>query len=263
MGSQPNATSDRLLTTMFLVVMVALGGPAFIGTAASDGSPWDWFLLTVWVCTVLGAAWSTRRAWRTRRTPDAALPDVDVTATDVDQAVYGHNRLNAVKALRETYPALGLTDAVHLVDAVREANGIGANSTEKRQQSTNWLRMVWISSLFLATLAGGYVGAVTSTTIVGAIVGAMMAVPAGAIAALIIVGTGALFLRASGDGERRVSRHRWFRVVFSAYVSAVIGMLLFIVFFVLAGGDSAQVPYVAVVCLTGLVAAMGFCFPPK
>lgn len=97
----------------------------------------------------------------------------------------------------------------------------------------------------------------------GAIVGAIMAVPAGAIAALIIVGTGALFLRASGDGERRVSRHRWFRVVFSGYVSAVIGMLLFIVSFVLAGGDSAQVPYVAVVCLTGLVAAMGFCFPPK
>lgn len=262
MGSQPNATSDRLLTTMFLVVMVALGGPAFIGTAASDGSPWDWFLLTVWVCTVLGAAWSTRRAWRTRHTPDVALPDVDVTATDVDQAVCRHNRVDAVKALRETYPALGLTDAVHLVDAVREANGIGANFTEKRQLSTNWLRTVWLSSLFLATLAGGYVGAVTSTTVVGAVVGAMMAVPAGAIAALIIVGTGALFLRASGGKGPRASRDRWFRVVFSAYVGTVVGLLLFIVSFVLAAGDLAQVPYVGIVCVSTLVAAMGFRFPP-
>ena len=120
MGSQPNATSDRLLTTMFLVVMVALGGPAFIGTAASDGSPWDWFLLTVWVCAVLGAAWTTRRAWRTPFTPGMAS---------------------------ETCPASSLT--------------------ENRQLSTNWLRTVWFSALLLATLAGGYVGAVTSTTIVG------------------------------------------------------------------------------------------------
>ena len=97
----------------------------------------------------------------------------------------------------------------------------------------------------------------------GAIVGAMMAVPAGAIVALIIVGTGALFLRASGGNERRAPDVIRFRVVFSAYVSAVVGLLLFIVALVLAAGDSAQVPYVAVVCLTGLVAAMGFCFPPK
>ncbi|WP_457539336.1 hypothetical protein [Williamsia sp. R60] len=215
MGIHGNVTSDRSLTTMFLVVMVALGGPAFIGTAASDGSPWDWFLLTVWVCTVLGAAWSTRRAWRARHTPDVAL---------------------------ETYPALGLT--------------------EGKQLSTSWLRTVWLSSLFLATLAGGYVGAVTSTTVVGAVVGAMMAVPAGAIAALIIVGTGALFLRASGGGERRASRDRWFRVVFSVYVGTVVGLLLFIVSFVLAAGDLAQVPYVGIVCVTALVAAMGFRFPP-
>lgn len=206
-------TSDRLLTTMFLVVMVALGGPAFIATAASDGSPWDWLLLTVWVFTVLGATWTTRRAWRTRYTP--AL---------------------------ETYPASGLTD--------------------KQQLSGNWLRTVWLSSLVLATLAGGYVGAVASTTIVGAVVGAMMAVPAGAIAALIIVGTGALFLRASGGNERRAPDVIRFRVVFSAYVSAVVGLLLFIVAFVLAAGDSAQVPYIGIVCVTALVAAMGFRFPP-
>lgn len=143
---------------------------------------------------------------------------------------------------RESEPALGLT--------------------EKRQLSTNWLRTVWLSSLFLATLAGGYVGAVTSTTIVGAVVGAMMALPAGAIAALIIVGTGALFLRASGGGERRESRDRWFRVVFGAYVGTVVGLLLFVVSFVLAAGDSAQVPYVGIVCVTALVAAMGFRFPP-
>ncbi|CAM2946593.1 hypothetical protein DFJ75_0063 [Williamsia muralis] len=145
-------------------------------------------------------------------------------------------------ASRETHPASG--------------------RTEKQQLPTNWLRTVWLSSLFLATLAGGYVGAVTSTTIVGAVVGAIMAVPAGAIAALIIVGTGALFLRASGDGERRASRDRWFRVVFSAYVGTVVGLLLFIVSFVLAARDLAQVPYVGIVCVSTLVAVMGFRFPP-
>ena len=215
MGIHGNVTSDRLLTTMFLLVMVALGGPVFIGTAASDGSPWDWFLLTVWVCAVLGAAWTTKRAWRTPFTPDMAS---------------------------ETYPASSLT--------------------ENRQLSTNWLRTVWFSALLLATLAGGYVGAVTSTTIVGAIVGAIMAVPAGVIGALIIVGTGALFLRAASGSERRASDDRRFRVVFSAYVGTVVGLLLFIVSFVLAAGDVAQVPYVGIACVAALVAAMGFLFPP-
>ena len=161
MGIHGNVTSDRLLTTMFLLVMVALGGPVFIGTAASDGSPWDWFLLTVWVCAVLGAAWTTRRAWRTPFTPGMAS---------------------------ETCPASSLT--------------------EKRQLSANWLRTVWLSALLSATLAGGYVGAVTSTTIAGGIAGAIMAVPAGAIGALIIVGTGALFLRAASGSERRASDDR-------------------------------------------------------
>ncbi|PZT96175.1 MAG: hypothetical protein DI630_23680 [Gordonia sp. (in: high G+C Gram-positive bacteria)] len=134
--------------------------------------------------------------------------------------------------------------------------------TEKRQLSANWLRTVWLSALLLATLAGGYAGAVTSTTIVGAIVGAIMAVPAGVIGALIIVGTGALFVRAASGSERRASGDRRFRVVFSAYVGTVVGLLLFIVSIVLAAGDLAQVPYVGIACVAALVAAMGFLFPP-
>ena len=215
MGIQGNVTSDRVLTTTFLVVMVLLSGPAFTRFAASDGSPWDWFLLTVWMSTVLGAAWTTTRAWRTRFTPDMAL---------------------------ETNPDSDLT--------------------EKQQLSTNWLRTVWLSSLSSAAVAGGYVGAVTSTTVACAIVGAMMALPAGVIAALIIAGIGTLFLRASGGNERSASPGRWFRPAFSAYVSGVVGLLLFIVSFVLAGGDSAQVPSVGIVCVTALVAAMAYRFPP-
>ncbi len=80
-------------------------------------------------------------------------------------------------------------------------------------------------------------------------------IPLAALAGLLVVVGAKLVDRA----DIRAARDHGELIV---YVGTVVGLLLFIVSFVLAAGDLAQVPYVGIVCVTALVAAMGFRFPP-
>lgn len=113
---------ERWWDVASLIFLIAYG-PFIIESVASDSSAWNWFKTVLWAIAVTGLAGSAILPWRTRnQQPKVHLSPMDVPIHDVQRIVDSEpERTPAVKALRETHPGLRLIDAVHLIDAAREA----------------------------------------------------------------------------------------------------------------------------------------------
>lgn len=122
--------------------------------------------------------------------------------------------------------------------------------------------MVWGLSLATAAAAGAVLGGVLTTTVAGAAMGAFMALPGGAIAALTLWSLGSVSLRAlAPDLPGRRPRTQALRMVFGVLAGGLIGLEIAIAFAVLGGATREAIVWVAVPTVT--VVAAGILYPPR
>lgn len=119
-----------------------------------------------------------------------------------------------------------------------------------------WKSEVWISAITVAIIAGVYVGAVLARSFSGAVLGAFMAIPAGAIAAVIVTVIGKAWLSATSF-ETPTPLTRFAFALALAFAVALVSAILTIPL----GGLAESAP--AVLALTSLAFAFGVVRPPR
>lgn len=127
--------------------------------------------------------------------------------------------------------------------------------------SPRWSHVVWVLSLATSVVAGAGLGGVLANSVAGAAVGAFMAMPAGAVAALTLCSLGSVTVQAfTADAAAWRCRRRTLRVVFGALAGGVIGVEIAVAAAVLGGATWDSMVWIGVPALA--VGSAGIWYPP-